>query len=401
MLDNPEKTNDQLLDEINTIIESNEDTGNQCEKIEQILIKNPYLALNPEERQRHLPIHVACLKHKKDIAELLIKHGANVNIESKQPCEFGSPLDFAIYQSKEHLDKPDKNELIYLLLNNGADVNYKDVNHFSILHCAARRRPELIPMLLTRGAEVKKAEGEKNSLLSELLSSDCWSSKDEDSLIEPMKALIQAGANINLKGGTKDHPLSEAIQNGHNQVAKSLLLEYNAKADPNGKNSILSKAVSKNNIEITQILLEKGADATNALRLYFSGQNYSPEKHQKMVDLLVRHGADVDILPCISANDDFVKILLSYGANPETTDKKGLKISDNNWILDSTKELCKKPPVPSLKRLCVMYFWKNVKEDDTLITARNSLPSDLKEELPNPAMTSSSSSTTMSRSSSQ
>jgi hypothetical protein len=77
------------------------------------------------------------------------------------------------------------------------------------------------------------------------------------------------------------------------------------------------------------------------------------------------------------------EILLAYGAKPETKNERRDSIFENGRVLNSAKELCEKPPVPSLARLCIMHFWKKVKDHAELMTAQGRVPLDIKPELPN------------------
>ena len=62
------------------------------------------------------PLHLAALNDHKEIAELLIAKGADVN--AKQAVEGETPLHLATWDGYK--------EIAELLINNGADVNAKD-----------------------------------------------------------------------------------------------------------------------------------------------------------------------------------------------------------------------------------------------------------------------------------
>ena len=104
--------------------------------------------VNVKDRFGFTPLHFAATK---EIAELLINEGADVNAKDKG----WTPLYHAAWRGHK--------EVAELLIAKGADVNMKDVEGVTPLHLAADRgHTEVVELLITKGADVnaKDDEGE-------------------------------------------------------------------------------------------------------------------------------------------------------------------------------------------------------------------------------------------------
>ena len=98
------------------------------------------------------PLHYAVGNGHKEIAELLISKGADVNAKDKIR---GNPLHYAVAY--------DYKEISVLLIAKGADVNAKDGKFGGTpLHYAAGGHKEILELLIAAGADVnvKAVDGE-------------------------------------------------------------------------------------------------------------------------------------------------------------------------------------------------------------------------------------------------
>jgi ankyrin repeat protein len=124
------------------------------------------------------PLHLAAYRGHKDVAELLILNGANVNAVTTGKGWSGTkwtPLGYTIYKGRK--------DIAELLILNGANVNYADNDKRSTyLHLAAHK-------------------GDKD--IAELL--------------------ILNGANVNAADKTGANPLNLAEQEGHKEVVVLLI----------------------------------------------------------------------------------------------------------------------------------------------------------------------------------
>jgi len=105
--------------------------------------------VNAKDNLRYTPLHVAAQQGHdrcKEIVELLIAAGADVNVKDGQGGL--TPLHTAIRNSNK--------EIVELLIANGADVNAKDGGELTPLHHAAGKgQKEVVELLIANGANVK------------------------------------------------------------------------------------------------------------------------------------------------------------------------------------------------------------------------------------------------------
>jgi hypothetical protein len=100
--------------------------------------------LNARDNARRTPLHIAARYGHKDVAELLLAHGADANAKDKF---LNTPLDLAAYGGYQ--------DVAELLLAHSADVNAKDDSGETPLMSAQHSgNKELVESLLAHGAEV-------------------------------------------------------------------------------------------------------------------------------------------------------------------------------------------------------------------------------------------------------
>lgn len=144
-----------------------------------------------------------------------------------------------------------------------------------------------------------------------------------------VRALFEAGANLQIRDIAGDTALVEAAANGHQSVAV-FLLDHGIDI---GKNE-LRRSAKNGHISVAKLILSRGADP-NTEDTRESSPLYWACRHsnEELVSLLLKSGAKVNIIdyygytPLFSAaetgNSQIVRLLLEHGAITPTRSKIG------------------------------------------------------------------------------
>jgi ankyrin repeat protein len=149
------------------------------------------------------PLHIVAKKGNKDLAELLLLNGANVNAKDKAG---DTPLHDAAFNGYV--------ALVDLLLENKADVNAKDRAGITPLHYAATmNKKDVATSLLEHHADVNAKTGKS---LTPLHLAAGVGNKDM------VELLVERKADVNAKDSDGNTPLHLALQNSHPDTAEFL-----------------------------------------------------------------------------------------------------------------------------------------------------------------------------------
>jgi len=284
-------------------------TGN-FSKSKALLKANPDLVFS-KDKNGYTPLHWAAFMGHKDVAELLLADGADVNATNN----FGeTPLHEAA--SMGHKDVAE------LLLASNADVNAKGNYRTTTLHLAAYMgHRDVSELLLAHGADVDiydAAKVCKVERVEALLKANpgLLSSKDHKYGRTPLhwaalygnkdvvELLLAKGANVNATDNDRMTPLHLVAKNDQKETAKlmletaTLLLASNADVNavdfPFG-DTPLHKAAGGRHEEMVELLLANKADINSQ-----NGSGWTPlhiaasEGHKDVAELLLAHGADLN-----------------------------------------------------------------------------------------------------------
>ncbi len=328
------------------------------------------------------PLHFAAKSGHIDVTQVLIEKGADINQKevgvdcsnsrtNREPCpgldnsdeirdgdDFeglgGTPLNRAAEQGHD--------DLVLLLLNNGADISATNQYGCTALHAAARAGYiKLVKLLIARGINISTMDENGRTALH-------YAAEAGEAGI--IQILLESNADVlaeDLRGRTAVH---EATENEHESILKILLerigdenqterwvanfglcravdqadahevmLQLGKGADPNVKTkdriSLLHLAVVRENIDVLQLLLANGASANvkeffNRTPLHWAAyRDYSTG-----VQLLLDHGADIQAagtdgltplhMAAAAASFSVVNQLLDNGARLDARGKEGL-----------------------------------------------------------------------------
>ena len=271
-------------------------------------------------------LHEAASDGHKEIAELLISNGADVNAKiergvSPSPFTGDSPLHGAAQNGHK--------EIAELLISNGADVNAKIERGDSPLHDAAQNgHKEIVELLIAKGANVNlgsystpldKAKNKKE--IFDLIRKHGGKTREElkdevdkliglirDGNVEGVKNALDGVTNVNIKGKFGLTPLAQAVKESRKEIAELLIAKG---ADVNemdtGERTILH-----------QVLLQ------------FSTFGKTPTSvHVEMIELLIANRANVNAISGYGTGQTPLGLLNKFKINgefPEGTDSNVFKI---------------------------------------------------------------------------
>ncbi|KAK2876855.1 hypothetical protein Q8A67_020951 [Cirrhinus molitorella] len=256
---------------------------------------------------------------RKQICELLLRKGANVNEKNKN---FLTPLHLAA--EKSH------NDIIEVLVKHEAKVNAVDNLGQTALHRAAHcGHLQTCRMLLSAGCDplITSLQGFSPSQLAN----------------ESIQEILQEGA---FTGNSEtDRQLLEASKSGDLEVVKKLCTLQNVNCrDVEGRQSTpLHFAAGYNRVAVVEYLLQHGADVhakdRGGLVPLHNACSYG---HYEVAELLILHGAVVNVADlwkftplheaAAKGKYEICKLLLQHGADPTKKNR------DGNTPLDLVKD---------------------------------------------------------------
>ena len=205
--------------------------------------------VNLKDHNKLTPLHIACFIGSENIADLLIKNQANINIDITEKPIVESPLHLA--SLKNH------HEIVRLLLENGADIDAIDKNGKTPLNYAmSANSTETIEELIKRGAN-PDIKDEHGNLPSHYLDHLAQRNFSEERFIN----FLGGDLNSNIQNRYNQTPLHYAARNNSLDTLKFLLEKGdNIEAKDKFGATALFYAINNNRYEAVVLLLKNGAD---------------------------------------------------------------------------------------------------------------------------------------------
>lgn len=164
----------------------------------------------------------------------------------------------------------------------------------SPLHAAAARGDaDAVKRLLSEGAAIDaRDDGGATALLV----------ATHANRIEAARALIEAGADVNAKDNIEDSPYLYAGARGHLEILK-MTLSHGADLKSTNRygGTALIPASERGHVETVRTLIDAGVDVDHVNKLHWTALleaiilGDGGERHQRIVELLVGAGADVNL----------------------------------------------------------------------------------------------------------
>ena len=296
--------------------------------------------INAQAPDGYRPLVWALRKGHKNIVQLLIESGADIDAKDK----YGQTDLYKALQVGQ-------TEIAKQLIEVGADAKAEDKFGNTALHIASDA--ENVKLLIANGADVNAIDEHGFSVIS---------GAAIHGYTKKIKILLDNGADVNAKDQHGYTPLLKALQDRHIKAAQ-LLIEYGADVNVelfNGQVSVMKEATLSGNTEIAKLLINQETDISRYLRLAaYMGQTEtakmfidmgtdvnsqdkdgvtalieaSKNGHVKTARMLLNHAAYIDaqdvfgetaLIATVSAgHTSVVKLLIEKGADVHIQDNHG------------------------------------------------------------------------------
>jgi ankyrin repeat protein len=224
---------------------------------------------------------VSIWEERKDIFDLLIQRGADVNTTDKWGW---TPLSWAV--DHDNLDS------LKSLIAHGAKVDTKIWGgETALMSEASKGRTEAVKLLLEAGADIHAMDDTGQTALHRMMDVIHLPSKDMAEL------LLAKGAEVNSKDKCGRTPLHLAAESADADIVK-LLLDKGAKVDEKDDESgftPLHHAARFGKIDVAELLIARGADINTKDKQGHTPLQVAVNHDYKVVELLLNKGADSGI----------------------------------------------------------------------------------------------------------
>ena len=299
--------------------------------VEHLTVTHPEY-INAIGGQYQFPLLAALGEGHVEVAELLLKHGADLDVRDAT----GKTMLHIAIEWFEVYDI--LSDMLEFLLTHGADVNARDDTFNGSLHVAEDfilRRP-LVTRLLKHGVDVNSQNKDGKTPLHVLLEAWILDEEDEDDALNHARLLLEHGAEVNIRDKDNQTPLLVAMELNWFEAAR-ILIEHGADANTKNKSgkTLLHMLLSVSNIDDAldhmRLLLKHGAEVNKGDNNNLTPLHLAILRNQfSLAGILLEHGADANAennlgitpLHFLSASDNkdegsvlsLILLLLKHGA---------------------------------------------------------------------------------------
>ena len=270
--------------------------------VEHLAITHPEY-VNAFGGRYQFPLLAAVGRGHVEVAELLLKHGADIDVRE---ATGKTMLLIAIFWFD---DSDFLSDIVGFLLTHGADVNARDDTFSSPLHWAEELygARQVVTILLKHGADINSQDNNGKTPLHRLVETKMYDDKDEDDS-NHVRLLLEHGAEVDRRDKSNQTPLLLAMKWSRFESAR-ILIEHGADVNTESKSGktplyILLSASSINDevdvLDHALLLLKYGAEVNKRYKGNQTPLHLAIRRNLfGLVGILLVHGADA-----IAENDD-------------------------------------------------------------------------------------------------
>ncbi|TMW69794.1 hypothetical protein Poli38472_001950 [Pythium oligandrum] len=292
---------------------------------------------NAVDNESRTPLHLACQAGARDMVESLVKHGVELNYLDRAS---ESPLHYAAEKKAEDQDIG----ILKLLLDAGASVSIAERLGTALHRATWSNWLEAAKLLLDRGVDVNAQDTFGRTVLSVAV---------QQGYFDLTKLFVSHGADVNKADLEVDLPLRNAIHHPRAAEVCKLLLEHGAlMLYRYGQLPLLNEAAERGNVELVKVLLayeDKNALTPEELGFALILACLS-SRTAELAQYLLELGASTTVKDnelgntalhnaCMARDAVLVKLLLSYGADPNAVNYHGYATFHTACAVDNNDEV--------------------------------------------------------------
>lgn len=282
------------------------------------------------DHQGLTPLMMAAMGGHSESVKLLLDHHADVNLRSVEADDLHSVTAVIVAVENDHPD------IVKMLADAGANLSHKYGFGLTALHAAS---PAVAGVLLQyrKRLDIDASADLNVSKWTPLQ----WAIYNHKSM-ELVKLLVNNGASLQALDHDGDTPLGVAVMYKNHEAVKTLLQEKDCDptiASRRGRSPLHHAATGHENMEIFQLLVERGADVNQTSKsgigspLQQACQNKN--KGLEMIDFLLEKGANLHAqsgtlgfvisAAALYGTSEIISLLLKRGATVNVEDAMGRK----------------------------------------------------------------------------
>ena len=306
--------------------------SNDVKRLKKLLENDPGKIKIRSEISEHTLLHHAIMKNcELKIIQFLLDQGVDINAR-----------DIAGRAVIHRAAEKNKTEYLEYLTNKGADINDRDNTSNSTLHFAVLHNSiETVSFLTENGADINTVSNDAGTPLHLAVSKEYF---------EISKVLVEKGADVNAL--TKDGSLPLHLVSDRNSKLMKLLIKHGSNIDTKNKQgqTPIDIAIEKHFLPGIQVLLKEGArmelsdEKAGELLFYVAKRGYT-----NLLKSLIQRGIDINRtnergktpLHLCANKRRAAKVLIENGALINAQDNEGktpLHYAKNQQVIDMLLE---------------------------------------------------------------